>query len=54
MSYHYDAPSLGSSHVLGVKFVTSNYRNESFYLIVKLPIELYFEARESFLLSNFL
>jgi hypothetical protein len=25
MSYHYDAPSLGSSHVLRVKFVTINY-----------------------------
>jgi len=30
MSYHYDVPSLGSSHLLRVKFVTTNYRNESF------------------------
>jgi len=39
MSYHYDVPSLGSSHLLRVKFVTTNYRNESFYLIVNLPID---------------
>jgi len=42
MSYHYDAPSLGSSHLLRVKFVTTNYRTQwnshrwrFFYTILK-------------------
>jgi len=28
MLYHYDAPSLGSSHLLRVKFVTTNYMTQ--------------------------